>query len=71
MRRPHVYERSAPRTARGAYQQPAGDAGGAGREIAATLASLIAKAEGAGLSGLADLLDRALAEAERAAGTPP
>ena len=71
MRRPHVYERSAPRTARGTYQQPAADAGIAGRSIAASLPSLIAKAEAAGLSGLADLLDRALAEADRAADAPP
>ena len=62
MRRPHVYERSAPRGARGAYQEPPVAAAPAIKDLAAALPELIDKAQAAGLVPTADLLRRALAE---------
>ena len=65
MRRPHVYERSAPRGQRPAYHEPASDFEAAAREIASALPALIARAEAAGLATLAGLLGLARDEAER------
>ena len=65
MRRPHVYERSVPRPRRDAYQATGADPGEAARSVLRSLASLIATADGAGLSVLVDLLDAARVEAER------
>ena len=62
MRRPHVYERSAPRGSRGAYQEPAIAAGPAVQELGEALPAMIGKAEAAGLVTTADLLRRALAD---------
>ena len=62
MRRPHVYERSAPRGSRGAYHEPLSAALAAVQELGAALPAMIAKAEAAGLAETADLLRRALAE---------
>lgn len=62
MRRPHVYERSAPRGARGAYQEPSVAATPAAQELGAALPAMIDKAQAAGLATTADLLRRALAE---------
>ncbi len=69
MRRPHVYERSAPRSPRGAYHEPHGDPVSAARDIAYALVGLLTKAELCGLSGLAGALQRALDEAEAADGS--
>ena len=62
MRRPHVYERSAPRGARGAYQEPPAAAAPAIKDLAAALPELIDKAQAAGLGSTADLLRQALAD---------
>ncbi len=66
MRRPHVFERSAPRSKREAYQQTA-DRPATGRQIALQLAPMIERAAGDGLGELAALLDIARIEAERIA----
>lgn len=66
MRRPHVYERSAPRPSRSAYQEPQTDPAVASREIVFALVNLIAKAELSGLATLAACLQSALVEAETA-----
>ncbi len=68
MRRPNVYERSAPRAARSAYREPATDHVEAARAIADQLGPLIARADAAGQSRLADLLHQARLEAETIAG---
>lgn len=65
MRRPHVYERSAPRRRREEAQEPRADAAGCARSVARAMPALVATAEAAGLTGLAELLDAAWAEAER------
>ncbi len=64
MRRPHVYERSVPRTRRDAYQEPAGDPAVVAQAIARTLPAMIQDAEDAGLTTVADHLTRALKAAE-------
>ncbi len=64
MRRPHVFERSAPRGRRLSFQQPSP---GADREVADALPALIRVAEAGGQSSLAYLLTLAKLEAERAA----
>ena len=68
MRRPHVFERSAPRGDRTAYRESANPSVTA-RLIAAQLGSMIDKANGAGLVGLGAHLEVARLEAERAAAT--
>ena len=64
MRRPHVYERSVPRTRRDAYQEPAGDSAIVAQAIARTLPAMIQDAEDAGLTIVANHLTRALEAAE-------
>ncbi len=64
MRRPHVYERSVPRTRRDAYQEPAGDPEIVAQAIARTLPAMILDAEEAGLTSVADHLTKALKAAE-------
>ncbi len=73
MRRPHVYERSVPRTRRDAYQEPAGDPAIVAQAIARTLPAMIQDAEDAGLTIVADHLTRALnaAEGRSAEHEPP
>lgn len=68
MRRPHVYERSAPRLPRNAYYEPQADPTSAARDIACALAALVWKAELSGLAGLAAALQGALEQAEAASG---
>lgn len=63
MRRPHVYERSAPRSSRDAYREPTNPAI-VGAMIADRLGPLIAMSEATGLEALADLLKRAKTEAD-------
>ncbi len=58
MRRPHVYERSVPRTRRDAYQEPAGDPAIVAQAITRTLPAMILDAENAGLTSVADHLTR-------------
>ncbi len=65
MRRPHVYERSAPRRRRGEGVAPGVDRAEAARHVARAMPGLMALAESANLSALADLLDAAWDEAER------
>jgi hypothetical protein len=65
MRRPHVYERSSPRVRRSAYHEPAVDRDGIARALAAQIIPMIAQADAAGHGRLAELLDRALLEAEQ------
>ncbi len=77
MRRPHVYERSAPRRRRDDGVAPGIDPAEAARHIARAMPALIALADGADLPVLAHLLDTAWAEAEKVedeaggAGPPP
>ena len=68
MRRPNVYERSAPRGVRRAYREPATDGVESARAVAYGLAPLIARATTAGQSKLIELLEAARDEAERVAG---
>lgn len=68
MRRPHVYERSAPRGARAAYQEPPTAAMSAIQDLAAALPAMIDKAQAAGLATTADLLHRALADLQAQPG---
>ena len=63
MRRPHVYERSAPRSSRDPYREPASPAV-VGAMIADRLGPLIAMSEATGLDALADMLKRAKTEAD-------
>ena len=63
MRRPHVYERSAPRTGREAYREPAGSAA-VGAIIAERLVPLIAMSEATRLNVLTNLLKVAKSEAD-------
>lgn len=65
MRRPHVYERSAPRRRRDQGVMPGLDPAEAARSIARAMPNLMAMAEAAHLANLADLIDAAWAEAER------
>ena len=64
MRRPHVFQRSTPRTSREA-QKDIDHRPSTARLLAAQLGNMIDKADGAGLSALADLLEIARVEAER------
>jgi hypothetical protein len=66
VRRSHVYERSAPRVARQAYQEVAAPEVAA-RTIAAQLGNLIDKADRAGIMELGGLLEQARIIAENAA----
>jgi hypothetical protein len=66
MRRPHVYERTAPRLHRGAYHEQADQASMA-RILAAQLRTMLDKAEQAGCSSIAPLLELARIEAEKVA----
>lgn len=70
MRRPHVYERSAPRSRREGHAATGGDPGQAARAMLRTLEALTLAADEAGLVRLADLLDAAWAEAERVGAGP-
>lgn len=65
MRRPHVYERSAPRRRRDDGVTPSVDPAEAARHVACAMPALMAMAESANLAGLASLLDAAWTEAER------
>lgn len=67
MRRPHVYERSAPRGQRPAYREPNSDPAETARAIAGYLRDLLAKAEATELATLARLLASALDKSERLA----
>ncbi len=67
MRRPHVYERSAPRGQKPAYREPEFDPAETARAIAGELRDLLAKAEATNLECLARLLASALEESERLA----
>ena len=64
MRRPHVYERSATRAARGPRPEPSDDYGPAARAVLAALPDLLRQAEAAGAVALARHLGQALSEAE-------
>lgn len=70
MRRPHVYERSAPRTRREAPPVPGGDPAQAARTMLRTIEALTLAADEAGLVHLADLLDAARVEAQRVEAGP-
>jgi hypothetical protein len=63
MRRPHVYERSAPRGKRESFQEPAQEPAEVVRAIALQLGGAIEEAEAAGLKLLAYYLDVARREA--------
>jgi hypothetical protein len=63
MRRPHVFERSAPRGRRPALQEPTPEAA---RQIAEVLPELVRIAEAGGQSSLAYLLTLAKLDAESA-----
>lgn len=63
MRRPHVYQRSAPRAPGGHSQADSRTA--VIRTLAAQLGTMIDKADAVGEAGLGDLLDAARLEAER------
>ncbi len=64
MRRPHVYERSATRVARGRRAEPVEDYGPAVRATLAVVPDLLRQAEAAGAVTLARFLGQALTEAE-------
>ncbi len=64
MRRPHVYERSATRAARGPRPDPSGDYGPAAVATIAFVPELLRQAEAAGAVALARYLGQALSEAE-------
>ncbi len=66
MRRPHVFERSAPRAGRDAYSEPDSRAVAA-RTLAAQLGNMIDRAEAAGLATTLAHLKRARDEAEKIA----
>lgn len=66
MRRPHVYERSVPRSSRGPHQEPENRAAAA-RLLAAQLGNMIERAEAAGLVEITKFLEDAQSEAERTA----
>ena len=70
MRRPHIYERSVPRTRRQAYQEPAGDPDIYGWAIVRTLPAMIQDAEDAGLTIVASHPTRALKAAEGRSAEP-
>jgi hypothetical protein len=64
MRRPHVYERSAPRAKRDAEQECSGDYVPAARAVVDAVPALLREAEAAGAITLARFLEQALTEAE-------
>ena len=64
MRRPHVYERSATRAARGSRPEPVDDYGPAARATLVAVPELLRQAEAAGAVTLARFLGQALTEAE-------
>ena len=64
MRRPHVYERSATRAARGCRPEPTADYGPAARAVLDAVPALLREAEAAGAVALARFLGQALTEAE-------
>ncbi len=64
MRRPHVYERSATRAARGSRSEPVDDYGPAARATLAAIPDLLRQAEAVGAVALARFLGQALTEAE-------
>jgi hypothetical protein len=64
MRRPHVYERSAPRAKRDVEQEGRADYCPAARAVLDALPALLQEAEAAGAITLARFLGQALTEAE-------
>ena len=64
MRRPHVYERSAPRAKRDVEQERGGEYAPAARAVLDVVPALLREAEAAGATTLARLLGQALTEAE-------
>lgn len=66
MRRPHVYERSAPRAAREPFRRP-DERAEAAKAIAVEIGSLVQKAREAGLVDILECLEDALWEAEQLA----
>ena len=64
MRRPHVYERSATRAARGSRPEASADYGPAARATLAVVPDLLRQAEACGAVTLARFLGQALTEAE-------
>ena len=64
MRRPHVYERSATRAARGPRPEPSDDYSPAARAVLASVPDLLRQAEAASAVVLARYLGQALSEAE-------
>ena len=64
MRRPHVYERSAPRAKRDVEQGCRGDYMPAARAVLDAVPALLRHAEACGAVTLARLLGRSLTEAE-------
>ena len=64
MRRPHVYERTAPRARRDVEQESGADYGPAARAVLASVPDLLRQAEACGAVTLARFLGQALTEAE-------
>ena len=64
MRRPHVYERSVPRTRRDFHQEGGADYVPAARAVLDAVPALLWEAETAGATTLARFLGQALTEAE-------
>jgi hypothetical protein len=64
MRRPHVYERSAPRSSRDSHHESTADYGPAALAVIDSVPALLRAAEAAGAVTLARFLGRALTEAE-------
>ena len=64
MRRPHVYERSAPRAKRDVEQECGGDSVPAARAVLDAVPALLREAEVCGATTLARFLGQALMEAE-------
>ncbi len=64
MRRPHVYERSATRAARGPRPEPSDDYVPAARAVLEIVPALLREAEAAGAIVLARYLGQALTEAD-------
>ena len=65
MRRPHVYERSVPRPARGLPSVPLGNPQAASRHLARLIENAIREAESLGLVEVVTALEAALRAAER------
>lgn len=64
MRRPHVYERSAPRARQGDHHEPTADYAPAARAVLDAVPVLLRQAEACGATALARFLGQALVEAE-------